>query len=137
MIRSASIAIIVLLTISRVWLHDSGQWNQLEDQDTINWYRALMQPDVPHASCCGEADAWYCDDVYSKHSSLDNQVKTYCRITDDRPDAPRNRIHIDVGTEFEIPVSKLEQYKSNPTGHSIIFLSRAMYVYCFIMSTGI
>src|SRR5664279_308178 len=46
-----------------------GQW------DTVNpeireWYQALMQPDVPNASCCGEADAYWADDVHVRDCLL-------------------------------------------------------------------
>jgi hypothetical protein len=30
------------------------------------WYAGLMQPDNPTASCCGKADAYWCDDYYAK-----------------------------------------------------------------------
>ena len=48
-------------------------------------------------------------------------------ITDDRPDEPLGRPHLDVGTEIEIPNKKLKWDKGNPTGHGIVFLSRAGY----------
>ena len=60
-----------------------------------------MQPDVPNASCCGEADAYWADEVHVKDG------KTYAVITDDRPDEPRGRPHVDIGTEIEIPNNKL------------------------------
>ena len=82
------------------------------------WYQALMQPDVPNASCCGEADAYWADEVHVRDG------KTYVTITDDRPDEPRGRPHVDIGTEIEIPNNKLKWDKSNPTGHGIVFLSR-------------
>jgi hypothetical protein len=50
--------------------------------------------------------------------------KTYATITDDRPDEPRLRPHIDIGTEIEIPNNKLKWDKSNPTGHGVAFVSR-------------
>jgi hypothetical protein len=31
----------------------------------------------------------------------------FCNITDDRPDEPRRRAHIDVSTEIAIPDNKL------------------------------
>jgi len=30
---------------------------EVVDPSIRQWYQALMQPDVPNASCCGEADA--------------------------------------------------------------------------------
>jgi 4-amino-4-deoxy-L-arabinose transferase-like glycosyltransferase len=110
--------------------HDEGQWTTT-DQQQRHWYQALMQPDNPQMSCCGEADAYWCDDYYSRGG------KAYCRITDDRPDEPRQRPHIDIGTEVEIPDVKLKWDRSNPTGHGVVFLSRGLYVYCYVQPGGV
>ena len=93
---------------------DLGQWEAV-DPAIREWYQALMQPDVPTASCCGEADAYWADEVHVKDG------KTYAIITDDRPDEPRRRPHIDVGTEIEIPNNKLkwDQIESDRTRHRI------------------
>ena len=40
---------------------DLGQWGDT-DLVTREWYKHLMQPDAPTASCCGEADAYEADD---------------------------------------------------------------------------
>lgn len=109
--------------------HDSGQW-QNSDPDTRAWYQGLMQPDVPSASCCGEADAYWADEVHVRDG------KTYATITDDRDDAPRGRPHLEIGTEVEIPDNKLKWDKSNPTGHGVVFLSRAGYVFCYVQPGG-
>src|ERR1700744_5202558 len=109
---------------------DLGQWDAV-DRAGRGWYQALMQPDVPTASCCGEADAYWADDVHVRGG------KTYATITHDRQDEPRLRPHIDVGTEIEIPNNKLKWDKSNPTGHGIVFLSRAGYVYCYVQPGGV
>jgi hypothetical protein len=124
------------LNCGAVFAHDSGQW---EDNDPAirEWYQSLLQPDVPNASCCGEADAYWCDDYYAGRPGTPREGKAFCKITDDRPDAPRRRPHIDVGTEFEIPPNKLKWDRSNPTGHGVLFLSRQGYVYCFVQPTGI
>src|SRR4051812_12631197 len=106
---------------------DLGQWS---DTETATWYRGLMQPDVPTASCCGEADAYWCDDIKVRGS------KTFCAITDDRPDT-HGRLHRNVGEEYEIPAAKLKFDRGNPTGHAIIFLSTGSYVYCFVQGAGI
>ena len=45
---------------------------------------SLMQPDVPNASCCGEADAYWADEYYTRGS------KSYAKITNDRPDDARS-----------------------------------------------
>ena len=39
---------------------DLGQW-ELVNPEVREWYQALMQPDNPAASCCGEADAYWAD----------------------------------------------------------------------------
>jgi hypothetical protein len=63
--------------------------------------------------------------------------KTYAKITDDRPDEPRHRPHIDAGTEIEIPNNKLKWDKSNPPGLGVVFLSRAGYVFCYVQPGGV
>ena len=42
---------------------DLGQWEAV-NPEIRQWYQALMQPDVPSASCCGDADAYWADDVH-------------------------------------------------------------------------
>jgi hypothetical protein len=39
---------------------DLGQWEATEPH-IRQWYQALMQPDNPAVSCCGEADAYWAD----------------------------------------------------------------------------
>jgi hypothetical protein len=108
---------------------DLGQWDAV-DPAIREWYQALMQPDVPTASCCGEADAYWADEVHVRDG------KTYAIITDDRPDEPRGRPHVDIGTEIEIPNNKLKWDKANPTGHGVVFLSRGGYVFCYVQPGG-
>ncbi len=107
---------------------DNGQWG---DSAVSEWYRTLMQPDNPTISCCGEADAYWCDGLHVKDG------KTFCTITDDRPDEPRQRAHIDVGTQIEIPDAKLKWDRGNPTGHAIVFLASGGWVYCFVQNGGV
>ena len=74
-----------------------------------------MQPDTPSVSCCGEAARYWADAIHVRGG------KTYAKITDHRPDEPRRRPHIDVGTEIrKSPDHKLEWDKSNRTGHGIL-----------------
>jgi hypothetical protein len=108
---------------------DLGQWEAV-DPAIREWYQALMQPDIPTASCCGEADAYWADEVHVRDG------KTFAIITDDRPDEPRGRPHIDIGTEIEIPNNKLKWDKANPTGHGVVFLSRGGYVFCYVQPGG-
>jgi hypothetical protein len=70
--------------IGGVEARDLGQWDAV-DPVVREWYQALMQPDVPNASCCGEADAYFADEVHVRDG------KTYAIVTDDRPDEPRGR----------------------------------------------
>jgi hypothetical protein len=94
-----------------------------------------MQPDAPHASCCGEADAYFADEVHVRNG------KTYAVITDDRPDIPRMRPHVEIGTEVEIPDNKLKWDRSNPTGHGVVFLGSGLginrYVFCYVQPGGV
>lgn len=108
---------------------DIGQWTN-SDPVIRKWYQELMQPDNPSASCCGEADSYWADEMRT------HDGRNYAVIGDDRPDEPLGRRHIDNGTEIEIPTNKLKWDRSNPTGHAIIFLSRSDYVFCFVQGGG-
>jgi hypothetical protein len=136
--------LLVSLAVAIFWLgmaligaqaRDLGQW-EATDPAVREWYQSLMQPDVPNASCCGEADAYWCD-ITKTESVGHAPPKNFCIITDDRPDPPLMRPHIDVGTEIEIPSNKMKWDRSNPTGHNIVFVNRSGYVFCFILGTGI
>ena len=130
--------LIVLFALGHTRAHarDLGQW-EAADPAIRQWYQSLMQPDVPTASCCGEADAYWADEVHVRDG------KTYAVITDDRPDEPRGRPHVDVGTVIEIPDTKLKWDRGNPTGHAIVFMGRGggygtkRYVFCFVQGSGI
>jgi hypothetical protein len=107
---------------------DVGQW-EASDPAIREWYRSLMQPDNPTASCCGTSDAYFADEIHVKDG------KTYATITDDRPDEPLGRPHIDVGTVIEIPPQKLKWDGGNPSGHNVLFLSRGGFVFCLVTGT--
>jgi hypothetical protein len=117
-----------------------------EDHPELNgWYAALTQPNNPSASCCGAADAYWCDILET--SAVGDEVKNFCYITDDRK-VP-GRPHIDVGTKIEIPNDKIKwgpndsqtnspvPIERNPTPHNIVFLSRGLWVYCFVQGAGV
>lgn len=123
-------ALCLTLLSSSSFARDNGQW-ETADPKVREWYQGLMRPDAPQNSCCGEADAYWCDDISVRKG------KTYCKITDDRPDAPLGRPHIAMGTEFEIPDVKLKYDRGNPTGHAILFVNSYGYVWCFVQGTGI
>ena len=111
------------------------------DRETAEWFRNLMRPDIG-GSCCGDADAYWCEPLFTRiddHGDAHN----YCTITDDRPDAPRYRPHIDMGTAIEVPNDKLkwgpsdpDKHPSNPTGHGIVFISPSRYVLCYVQNSG-
>ena len=127
------LALIALLFSVRISpAHDQGQWDtEHYDPAIVQWYQTLMQPDAPASSCCGEADAYWCDDYRFEGG------KALCTISDDRPDAPRGRPHVAVGTVIEIPNNKLKWDRSNPTGHGVVFLNRGGYVFCFVQPGGV
>lgn len=118
------------LNCGAAFSRDLGQWEN-GDSSVREWYQGLMQPDNPSASCCGESDAYWADEIHVKDG------KTFATITDDRDDAPLKRPHVDIGTIVEIPNNKLKWDRSNPTGHGVVFLSRGGYVYCFVQPGGV
>lgn len=109
--------------------HDADHWGNT-DPAVREWYRDLRQPDNPTASCCGIADAYWADEVHVRNG------KTYATITDDRPDAPLGRPHVENGTVIEIPNHKLKFDRGNPTGHGVVFLSREGFVFCYVQPGG-
>lgn len=139
MINLRGLLFVLLFTLAFVSVaygHDHGRtdpaWEALTPE-VKQWYKTLMRPDMPTLSCCGESDAYWCDDYYARDG------KAYCRITDDRDDAQFARPHVPVGTEIEIPPEKLKHDRGNPTGHSIIFLravSGWTMVFCYVQSSG-
>ena len=134
--RSQPVSWLTIMTLCAVFLtagtcaRDLGQWENV-DPEIRAWYQKLMMPEVPTASCCGEADAYWCDDVHVRDG------KTFCTITDDRDNTKLMRTPVPIGTEVEIPDKKLTWKDGNPTGHSIVFLSTAGYVYCFVQNGGV
>src|SRR6266576_5972654 len=122
--------VLVFLQLSTAaYGRDNGQWTN-SDPTIKKWYQELMQPDVPTASCCGEADSYWADEMHTRDG------KNYAVIGDDRDDAKLGRPHIDNGTEIEIPQNKLKWDRSNPTGHAIVFLSTGHFVFCFVQGGG-
>jgi hypothetical protein len=111
------------LCLGRAWGHDA------EHPELDRWYAGLMQPDNPTASCCGEADAYWADEVHVRDG------RTFATITDDRNVA--GRTPVPVGTVVEIPDRKLAWRDGNPTGHAVVFLSSGGVVYCYVQGTGI
>jgi hypothetical protein len=109
---------------------DLGQW-EASDPAVRQWYRDLRQPDYPTAPCCGEADAYWADEIHVRDG------KTFATITDDRPDGPLGRPHVPNGTEIEIPNHKLKWDRGNPTGHGVLFMRVDRYVFCYVQPGGV
>lgn len=105
--------------------------------DGVNddWYGKLWQPDNPKASCCGTADAYWADKTVVRNG------KVYAIITDTRPDGPLRRPHVPNGTEVEIPPNKMGAQDiaklGNPTGHSVVFMTKERFVWCYVLNDGI
>lgn len=121
------IALVCIAWASAALARPGEQWAQLalEPGESIEdriersaWFARQKMPDSPRQSCCGEADAYYADQV----EVVDDKV--YAIITDTRPDAPLGRPHIPVGTKFEVPPHKNKDTRAdpNPTGRTIIFV---------------
>jgi len=120
----------VLLLVSSI----VSRAHDLDHPEYDDWYAGLMQPDAPQTSCCGKADAYWCDDYFAKGD------KAFCRITDER--SVKGRPHVPVGTLIEIPPWKLKYEQGgkpigNPTGHSVVFLSASGHVFCFVQGGGV
>ena len=112
--------------------HDYGQWEEV-DPATKLWFRGLTQPDNPTVSCCGEADAYWADEMEVKGDDV------YAIITDTRDDTPLRRPHVPVGTKILVPKNKIKWDKGNPTGHTLIFIGTGWndhIVYCYVQGTG-
>jgi hypothetical protein len=121
---------LLILMVEQARGADNGQW-ELTDPVVSKWFEQLKQPDNPHISCCGFADAYYADKTVTRNGV------NYAIITDDRPDEPLQRRHIPIGTEIEIPNHKYKYDEGNPTGHTVIFLASNNAVYCFVVNGGV
>ena len=58
-----------------------------------------------------------------------------CVINDDRDDVALKRIPVPNGTIIDIPPNKINR-DPNPTGRAVVFLSSAMFVWCFVGISG-
>lgn len=119
----------LLSTCGRSHARDLGQWEN-GDPAIRQWYKSLMRPDAPSSSCCGEADAYWCDNFRYEGK------RAVCTITDDRDDGPLGRPHVELGTVIEVPDVKLKWDKGNPTGHGVVFMSWQGYVLCYVQGGG-
>lgn len=133
------VGLLAHFAISLASARDLGQWSQ-SDPEISEWFRNLVQPDNAPISCCGEADAYWCDGLKVEGE------KVSCEITDEREDAPLRRHHVPVGTWIEIPPRKIKygpddpqrsERNKNPTGHAVVFLSSGNAVFCYVASGGV
>jgi hypothetical protein len=85
-----------------------------------------MQPDtIPPVSCCGEADAYW-DDQVSRRS----QWGVIATITDDRDAGPLKRMHEDKGNKHIVPPNKNTKKDGNATAAPSSFLVLLRYLAC-------
>jgi len=128
---------VIVILISAAEARDNGQWANVEERIS-SWYAHLMRPDSP-GSCCGEADAYWADEV------VVNSGQVWAVITDERPDEPLERSHVPQGAMIYVPPEKMKWDKGNPTGHVIIFLGsrwdgtnfHEFETVCYVVNTGI
>lgn len=124
----AMILLAAVIASKNAGARDSGQWENT-DPAISQWYRSLMQPDNPGIPCCGEADAYWADEIAIEGD------RVFAIITDDRADEPLRRPHIPRGTRIEIPKHKYKFDRGNPTGHNVIFVGSGG-VFCFVQGNG-
>lgn len=116
---------------------DNEEW-ETTPPEVRQWYRGLMRPDYPSASCCGEADAYYADKITVEIDG-NGEPHVYATITDER-DIP-GRPNIPAGSRVEIPPEKYKFDSGNPTGHNVLFVrlwdDGSFGVFCFVQGAGI
>ncbi|MEN3367516.1 MAG: hypothetical protein V7606_4790 [Burkholderiales bacterium] len=117
------VAIALALLALPAAARDNGQW---ENQPTFlrQWFQKLMQPDNPHLSCCGEADAFEADNFEV------NGDQYVAIITNGKGVIPD-------GTRIPVPNQKIKWDKGNPTGHGIIFIGIYGDVFCYVTPGGV
>jgi hypothetical protein len=121
----AVLAAAVLCAAATAQARDDGPWAD-RPAAVRQWYRLLMQPDNPHMSCCGEADAYEADNFEVEG---DHYVAI---ITDGAGDPAHGKRDIPNGTRIPVPNTKMKIDAGNPSGHSIIFLGPRGEVYCYV-----
>lgn len=126
-----AMAVLCLFALAPASARDYGQWSNQSDI-VRDWYATLMQPDNPTVSCCGEADGYWADQV---ETAPDGSLIAV--VTDDRPDEPLHRHHVDIGTRIPVPQAKIKFDRGNPTGHIIIFLSYSNQPFCYVQNGAV
>ena len=126
---SLFIVVIILALLRAADARDMGQWEH-QPANIREWFQKLTQPDAPHLSCCGEADAYEAD---SFEVSGDRYVAV---ITNGTGDERVGKPAIPNGTRFVVPNNKLKWDAGNPTGRGIIFIGRYERIYCYVVPGG-
>ena len=122
------IALSALVMCAPALARDNGQWDG-QSAHIRQWFKSLMQPDNPHVSCCGEADAYWAD-------SFEVEGERYVAIITDDRDMP-GRPAIAAGTKFSVPNHKMKWDEGNPTGHGVIFIGTQGQIYCYVAPGGV
>jgi hypothetical protein len=123
-------AAVLVLSICKAPARDLGQWDGVDPAQRL-WFNGLRQPDYPHLSCCGLADAYWAD------SFEVNGNQYVAIITDTRDDKSLGRTrHIEAGTRVAVPNSTIKWDSGNPTGHGIIFVGNLGQVLCYLPPGG-
>jgi len=127
LLPSVAIAVSIValheLMVLKANARDSEQWND-RPAFVRQWFQSLMQPDHPHISCCGEADAYEADTF---EIDGDHYVAV---ITDGKGVLPP-------GMRIDIPNQKMKWDEGNPTGHGIVFIGTKGEVYCYVTPGGV
>lgn len=106
------------------------------------WVQTVQRPDIPGASCCGEADAYIADDF----DVVDG--KLFMTITTDYPPPqgysdeegnivtpPPTTFQAKKGMRIEIPPDKMvtRPQDANQSPHGVIFMGSGGAVFCAIL----
>ena len=133
---SSCLTLVIALCPRPSHARDDGHWAERVGPQIAEWMGSLMQPDTVKSgspySCCGEADAYWADDVHVA-TGHNGEKFIIARITDTRDDAQLgNRQHEELGTEYVVPANKIvgfeQRLRGNPTGHTVIFLAAQLWV---------
>jgi hypothetical protein len=121
--KAIAFAVVLLTLPAAASARDNAQW---QDQPAFlrQWFQALMQPDNPFQSCCGEADAFEADFFEV------NGDQYVAIITNGKGVLPE-------GMRITVPNEKMKWDDGNPTGHGIIFIGANGEVFCYVTPAGI
>lgn len=123
-------AYVLGLVVKNAHAMDRGQWEG-QTSAVREWFSTVLQPNSM-ISCCGEADAYWADQV---ETAADGSIVAI--ITDDRPDGPLRRMPVPIGTRIPVPADRITWKQGNPTGHVVIFLNVNRVVLCYVQNGGV